>query len=77
MFDMWLGEEDSNPCTVVQSHVSYHWTIPQKGRPDYHPRPVPSTGAASSRYEDLRCERSQTRKSTRSPTAITTSNPRA
>ena len=27
---MWLGEEDSNPCTVVQSHVSYHWTIPQK-----------------------------------------------
>ena len=29
---MWLGEEDSNPCTVVQSHVSYHWTIPQKER---------------------------------------------
>src|SRR2546428_7435536 len=28
----WLGEEDSNPCTVVQSHVSYHWTIPQKER---------------------------------------------
>jgi hypothetical protein len=27
---LWLGEEDSNPCTVVQSHVSYHWTIPQK-----------------------------------------------
>src|SRR5882672_8655221 len=35
---MWLGEEDSNPCTVVQSHVSYHWTIPQKGGPDYHRR---------------------------------------
>ena len=25
----WLGDRDSNPNTVVQSHVSCRWTIPQ------------------------------------------------
>ncbi len=25
----WLGDRDSNPGSMVQSHVSYHWTIPQ------------------------------------------------
>ena len=28
----WLGEEDSNLRTEIQSLVSYHWTIP-------HPKP--------------------------------------
>ena len=28
LFD-WLGSRDSNPNTVVQSHVSCHWTTPQ------------------------------------------------
>ena len=27
----WLGSRDSNPNTVVQSHVSCHWTTPQHG----------------------------------------------
>ena len=31
----WLGEEDSNPRSVVQSHVSYRWTIPQPARAFY------------------------------------------
>src|SRR2546428_4425109 len=74
---MWLGEEDSNPCTVVQSHVSYHWTIPQKGGPDYHRRGIASTWTGPWRYEDLRWDRSQRRKSTRSPSAMTRSKPRA
>lgn len=26
---IWLGDRDSNPDTVVQSHVSCRWTIPQ------------------------------------------------
>ena len=26
---MWLGGRDSNPDTVVQSHVSYRWTTSQ------------------------------------------------
>jgi hypothetical protein len=25
----WLGGRDSNPDTVVQSHVSYRWTTSQ------------------------------------------------
>ena len=29
----WLGEEDSNPRSLIQSQASYHWTIPQR-RPD-------------------------------------------
>ena len=74
---MWLGEEDSNPCTVVQSHVSYHWTIPQKGETAYHSRGRPSTRTGPWPYVDLRCERSQTKKSTRSANAITRSKPRA
>jgi hypothetical protein len=28
----WLGGRDSNPDTVVQSHVSYRWTTSQYGR---------------------------------------------
>ena len=28
---MWLGGRDSNPDTVVQSHVSYRWTTSQHG----------------------------------------------
>jgi hypothetical protein len=27
--DSWLGGRDSNPDTVVQSHVSYRWTTSQ------------------------------------------------
>ena len=27
----WLGGRDSNPDTVVQSHVSYRWTTSQYG----------------------------------------------
>src|SRR5687767_3874632 len=27
----WLGGRDSNPDTVVQSHVSYRWTTSQSG----------------------------------------------
>ena len=27
--DIWLGGRDSNPDTVVQSHVSYRWTTSQ------------------------------------------------
>ena len=30
-FDDWLGGRDSNPDTVVQSHVSYRWTTSQQG----------------------------------------------
>jgi hypothetical protein len=26
---IWLGGRDSNPDTVVQSHVSYRWTTSQ------------------------------------------------
>jgi hypothetical protein len=26
----WLGGRDSNPDTVVQSHVSYRWTTSQQ-----------------------------------------------
>jgi hypothetical protein len=26
---LWLGGRDSNPDTVVQSHVSYRWTTSQ------------------------------------------------
>jgi hypothetical protein len=40
---IWLGGRDSNPDTVVQSHVSYRWTTSQyqrgrargAGNPDY------------------------------------------
>ena len=28
---VWLGGRDSNPDTVVQSHVSYRWTTSQCG----------------------------------------------
>src|SRR5438477_7027512 len=28
---LWLGGRDSNPDTVVQSHVSYRWTTSQSG----------------------------------------------
>src|SRR5207247_3662734 len=28
----WLGGRDSNPDTVVQSHVSYRWTTSHLGR---------------------------------------------
>ena len=28
----WLGGRDSNPDTVVQSHVSYRWTTSQYQR---------------------------------------------
>ena len=30
---IWLGGRDSNPDTVVQSHVSYRWTTSQSGIP--------------------------------------------
>ena len=26
----WLGGRDSNPDSMVQSHVSYHWTTSQQ-----------------------------------------------
>jgi hypothetical protein len=26
----WLGDRDSNPDSMVQSHVSYRWTISQQ-----------------------------------------------
>ena len=29
----WLGDRDSNPDSMVQSHVSYRWTISQRRRP--------------------------------------------
>ena len=29
----WLGGRDSNPDTMVQSHVSYRWTTSQSGIP--------------------------------------------
>src|SRR5262245_5925131 len=29
-FMCWLGGRDSNPDTVVQSHVSYRWTTSQQ-----------------------------------------------
>ena len=39
----WLGDRDSNPDSMVQSHVSYRWTISQrrtsilaKGFPDFN-----------------------------------------
>ncbi len=28
-FRLVLGNRDSNPDTMIQSHVSCHWTIPQ------------------------------------------------
>ena len=37
----WLGGRDSNPDTVVQSHVSYRWTTSQYRRAclrDWKPR---------------------------------------
>lgn len=30
--DKWLGDRDSNPDSMIQSHESYHWTIPQQDR---------------------------------------------
>src|SRR5439155_24347288 len=36
----WLGEEDSNPRYVVQSHASYHSTIPHQRIQPYH-TPIP------------------------------------
>ena len=30
--EIWLGGRDSNPDTVVQSHVSYRWTTSQYQR---------------------------------------------
>ena len=30
---VWLGGRDSNPDTVVQSHVSYRWTTSHHGKP--------------------------------------------
>src|SRR5947207_343503 len=50
---------------------------PPEGRPDYHRGAGPSTGAASSPYDDRRWERSQRRKSARSPSPMTRSKPRA
>ena len=32
MSEGWLGGRDSNPDTVVQSHVSYRWTTSQYRR---------------------------------------------
>ena len=29
-FRIWLGGRDSNPDTMVQSHVSYRWTTSQQ-----------------------------------------------
>ena len=29
--EIWLGGRDSNPDTMVQSHVCCHYTIPQQG----------------------------------------------
>ncbi len=29
--EVWLGDRDSNPDTMVQSHVCCHYTIPQRG----------------------------------------------
>ena len=31
--EIWLGGRDSNPDTMVQSHVSYRWTTSQRTRP--------------------------------------------
>ena len=47
--EVWLGSEDSNPGTVVQSHVSYPWTTPQRAKycvvtghaPGRHPATAP------------------------------------
>ena len=30
----WLGSRDSNPDSMIQSHVSYHWTTSQRRRHD-------------------------------------------
>src|SRR6267143_324507 len=67
----WLGEEDSNPCTVVQSHVSYRWTIPQKGT-----KRLASAPLDRQRGADLKCERSQKRNRAKSAIRTATSNPR-
>ena len=34
----WLGDRDSNPDSMVQSHVSYRWTISQAGNLDRSPK---------------------------------------
>ena len=34
LWELWLGGRDSNPDTVVQSHVSYRWTTSQCGNRD-------------------------------------------
>ena len=34
----WLGDRDSNPDSMVQSHVSYRWTISQAGNLDPSPK---------------------------------------
>lgn len=33
----WLGSRDSNPGSMIQSHVSYRWTTPQHGSSDQSP----------------------------------------
>ena len=30
---IWLGSRDSNPDSMIQSHVSCHWTTSQHGLP--------------------------------------------
>jgi integrase len=60
--DTWLGGRDSNPDTVVQSHVSYRWTTSQyqSGAPEgqetsiiaYGPQ-APAIGRAPTRHWDV------------------------
>src|SRR5438046_7073054 len=58
----WLGGRDSNPDTVVQSHVSYRWTTSQyqSGAPEGQQTPIiayapqaPATGRAPTRHWDV------------------------
>ena len=30
IWGFWLRDRDSNPDRLIQSQVSYHWTIPQR-----------------------------------------------
>ncbi len=32
VFSDWLGSRDSNPDSMIQSHVSCHWTTSQRQR---------------------------------------------
>ena len=47
----WLGGRDSNPDTVVQSHVSYRWTTSQlEWSPSEARKGAPNRRAGNTKY---------------------------